>query len=154
MKTERLELAPMTAEEVFSLAESCGDAELAEAYREMGDGVLKYPDQALWYTAWRIVLNKTGETVGDLCFKGLPDSGRPEIGYGILPEWEGRGYATEAVRAACSWTLSQPGVVSVEAKTEPENAASQRVLKKAGFYPLGRNGEEGPCFRLEKEERK
>lgn len=153
MKTERLELAPMTAEEVFALAESCGDAELAEAYREMGDGVLKYPDQALWYTAWRIVLNKTGETVGDLCFKGLPDSGRPEIGYGILPEWEGRGYATEAVRAACSWTLSQP-VVSVEAKTEPENAASQRVLKKAGFYPLGRNGEEGPCFRLEKEERK
>ena len=92
MKTERLELTPMTA----------------EAYREMGDGVLKYPDQALWYTAWRIVLNKTGETVGDLCFKGLPDSGRPEIGYGILPEWEGKGYATEAVRAACSWTLSQP----------------------------------------------
>ena len=105
MKTERLELTPMTAEEVFALAESCGDAELAEAYREMGDGVLKYPDQALWYTAWRIVLNKTGETVEDLCFKGLPDSGRPEIGYGILPEWEGKGYATEAVRAACSWTL-------------------------------------------------
>lgn len=144
----------MTAEEVFALAESCGDAELAEAYREMGDGVLKYPDQALWYTAWRIVLNKTGKTVGDLCFKGLPDSGRPEIGYGILPEWEGKGYATEAVRAACSWTLSQPGVVSVEAKTEPENAASRRVLKKAGVYPLGRNGEEGPCFRLEKEKRK
>lgn len=151
MKTERLELTPMTAEEVFALAESCGDAELAEAYREMGDGVLKYPDQALWYTAWRIVLNKTGETVGDLCFKGLPDSGRPEIGYGIL---EGKGYVTEAVRAACSWTLFRPGVVSVEAKTEPENAASRRVLKKAGVYPLGRNGEEGPCFRLEKEERK
>lgn len=91
MKTERLELAPMTAEEVFALAESCGDAELAKAYREMGDGVLKYPDQALWYTAWRIVLNKTGKTVGDLCFKGLPDFGRPEIGYGILPEWEGKG---------------------------------------------------------------
>ena len=144
----------MTAEEVFALAESCGDAELAEAYREMGDGVLKYPDQALWYTAWRIVLNKTGETVGNLCFKGLPDSGRPEIGYGILPEWEEKGYATEAVRAACSWTLSQPGAVSVEAKTEPENAASRRVLKKVGVYPLGRNGEEGPCFRLEKEERK
>lgn len=70
MKTERLELAPMTAEEVFALAESCGDAELAEAYREMGDGVLKYPDQALWYTAWRIVLNKTGKTVGGSLLQG------------------------------------------------------------------------------------
>ena len=116
--------------------------------------MLKYPDQALWYTVWRIVLNKAGETVGDLCFKGLPDSGRPEIGYGILPEWEGKGYATEALRAACSWTLFQPGAVSVKAKTEPENAASRRVLKKAGVYPLGRNREEGTCFRLEKEERK
>lgn len=40
MNTERLELVPMTAEEVFALAESCGDAELAEAYREMGTGCL------------------------------------------------------------------------------------------------------------------
>lgn len=38
MNTERLELAPMTAEEVFALAESCGDAELAEAYRDGGRG--------------------------------------------------------------------------------------------------------------------
>ena len=125
MKTERLELVPMAVEEVLALAESCGDPELSGAYREMAAGAAAHPEQALWYTAWKILRQDTGEMAGDLCFKGLPDSGRPEIGYGTLPEWEGKGYATEAARAACSWTLFQPGVVSVEAKTEPENAASR-----------------------------
>ena len=48
-----------------------------------------------------------------------------EVGFAIGRKWWDKGYATEAVRAACSWTLSQPGAASVEAKTEPENAASR-----------------------------
>lgn len=152
MKTERLELVPMAVEEVLALAESCGDPELSGAYREMAAGAAAHPEQALWYTAWKIFRQDAGEMAGDLCFKGLPDSGRPEIGYGLLPEHQGKGYATEAVKAACGWAFSQEGVRAVEAETEPGNRASQRVLLKVGFRPLGIDGEEGPRFRLEKED--
>ena len=64
--------------------------------------------------------------------------------------FRGRGFATEAVRALCQWALSRPGVQAVEAETEPGNAASQHVLQKNGFLPMGILGAEGPRFALEK----
>ena len=78
----------------------------------------------------------------------VPERFRPEIGYGVLKECEGQGYATEAVRAACRWAFSQPGVHAVEAETGPGNAASQAVLHKVGFVPAGTMGKEGPRFIL------
>ena len=83
------------------------------------------------------------------CFKGLPADGCPEIGYGILEPFWGRGYATEIVRAACLWALTRDDVNAVLAETAPDNAASQRVLAKIGFVPTGEMGEEGPRYRLE-----
>ncbi len=87
--------------------------------------------------------------VGDLCFKGLPESGRPEIGYGLEACYWGCSYATEAAGAQCVWALPQPGVSAVEAETAPDNLASQRVLEKLAFVPMGVMGEEGPRFVLE-----
>ena len=69
-----------------------------------------------------------------------------EIGYGILEEYQSQGYATEAVGAAANWALKQSNVTRVEAETEPDNRASQRVLEKCGFLPSGTFGEEGPRF--------
>ena len=90
----------------------------------------------------------TGELVGDLCFKG--PSAQPEIGYGMIEAFWGRGYATESAGAMCRWALAQPGVTAVEAETAPDNAASIRVLAKLGFQPTGTLGEEGPRFLLKK----
>lgn len=147
--TPRLVIEPMTESELLALIESCriSDPELSEAYTDMLSGCRAHPEQRLWYTAWRIAL-PGGTMAGDLCFKGLPESGRPEIGYGIIAEFQGRGYATEAVGAACKWALAHPGVTAVEAETAPGNAASRRVLKKLGFVPTGVMGEEGPRFEL------
>jgi len=52
----------------------------------------------------------------------------------------------EAVKAAVDWALMQDGVLRVEAETEPDNTASQRVLAKCGFVPNGIMGEEGPRY--------
>lgn len=77
---------------------------------------------------------------------GKGPSQAPEIGYGILEDHQGQGYATEAVDAAVRWALNQPSVHRVEAETEPENRASRRVLEKCAFLPTGTVGEEGPRF--------
>ena len=84
--------------------------------------------------------------MGNLSFKGFNDDGSVEIGYGIDEAYQGQGYATEAVNAAVMWALQQPGVTRVDAETESDNKASQRVLEKCEFIPLGIDGEEGPRF--------
>ena len=149
--TERLFLIPLHPDEMRALIAHTTDPETVEAYHEMLTLSQAHPEQRVWYTAWGIYLNAAGDFVGDLCFKGLPESGRPEIGYGILEKYWNHGYTTEAVRAACQWALAQPGVKAVEAETDPANAASQAVLRKVGFAPTGTIGEEGPRFILHRD---
>ena len=145
LDTVRLTVYTASYDEMRKMIDEEPDGTLREAYLEMLQGTLDHPDQAEWYTVWIIEL-KDKTMAGALCFKGLNEDGSAEIGYGILPEHQGRGYATEAVGAAVSWALDQPGVTRVEAETEPGNTASQRVLEKCGFVPTGTAGEEGPRF--------
>ena len=147
LETARLRLSPAGREQMEAAVRNAPEPELKKAYTEMLQGCLAHPDQWAWYAMWNIEL-PCGTPVGDLCFKGLGADGVAEIGYGILEQYQGRGYATEAVGAAVKWALMQPGVTAVEAETEPANAASQRVLAKCGFVPNGKTGEEGPRFTL------
>ena len=118
------------------------DDDLKAAYKEMLDGCLNNPDQWEWYALWMIEL-KDGSHIGELCFKGLDSNGIAEIGYGISKEYRNNGYAVEAVKAVLKWAFDNPGVIAVEAETDPENAASKRVLEKCGFTFNGEMGEEG-----------
>ena len=145
IETQRLRLRITDQPEMACLIAAEPDEEMRRAYTEMLDGCLSHPDQWPWYAVWMIEL-PDGTRVGDLCFKGLPPTGAVEIGYGILDEFQCRGYATEAVTAAVAWAQRQPGVRCVEAETEPTNAASQRVLAKCGFVANGQIGAEGPRF--------
>lgn len=81
--------------------------------------------------------------VGSGGFMSKPRGGQVEIGYGTLAQFQGWGYATEAVSALAQWALSQPEVSVVVADALPENAASVRVLQKAGFTEAGPGAEEG-----------
>ena len=119
--------------------------ELKSAYTEMLEGCLRNPAQWEWYAMWMIE-RKEGTHVGDFCFKGLNADGVVEIGYGILEAYQGRGYASEAVRGAAAWALRHPEVTAVEAETDADNGASKRVLEKCGFLPNGKIGLEGPRF--------
>ena len=145
ISTARLNIEAASDDEMRLLIEKQTSEEMKAAYGEMLAGCLANPEQRQWYAVWFLRL-KTGETIGDYCFKGLLPDGNAEIGYGLEPEYWGKGYATEAVIAAVDWALKQPSVKRIEAETEPGNIASQRVLEKAGFIPTGTNGEEGPRF--------
>lgn len=96
LQTERLSLRPMSDAELQTLMEAVRprDAELADAYNDMLRGSREHPQARLWYTAWGAYRKVTGELVGDLCFKG--PSAQPEIGYGMIEAFWGRGYATES----------------------------------------------------------
>lgn len=150
LETDRLIIKPMTLEELAKLVVIYGKIvpELSKAYQEMLDGCQQHAQDYIWYTAWKMCLKQNGQQVGDAGFKGPAQNGVVEIGYGINEQYQGQGYATEGIKAVCQWALAQADVQAVEAETEPNNKASQNVLKKLGFVATGKNGTEGPRFIL------
>jgi RimJ/RimL family protein N-acetyltransferase len=55
------------------------------------------------------------------------------LGYWLLREARGRGFASRAVALVVEWALAQPAVAELEAFVEPWNAESIRVAERAGF---------------------
>ena len=145
LETRRLRIRIASQEEMTEFIEKETDDVLKTAYQEMLQGCMEHPEQWEWYAIWMIE-SKDGEHIGDLSFKGLGPDGAVEIGYGISEAYQCNGFAAEAVDAAVKWALRQPGIRCVEAETDPDNRASQRVLEKCGFLPTGVIGEEGPRF--------
>ena len=89
----------------------------------------------------QVVERASGLVVGGIGYFGPPHGGEVEIGYGIVPSRQGRGYATEALRAMITMAWADSRVRAVVAGTAPGNVASQRVLGKAGFRQVAATGE-------------
>jgi len=56
-----------------------------------------------------------------------------EIGYILVPSERGKGYGSEAVKIIVDYLFLSRELVRVQAITDVDNFASQRVLEKAGF---------------------
>lgn len=82
---------------------------------------------------YRMSLLADGRAVGGVGFKGQPEAGCIEIGYGLAPSARGHGYAAEAVGAVLR-VAADHGLSKVMADTTLENTASQRTLIRAGFH--------------------
>lgn len=84
--------------------------------------------------------------LGSIGFFGPPQAAadgvlEAEVGYGLVAEARGWGFATEALRALLAET-DRAGV-RVRASVEPTNTASIRVLAKCGFTELRGSNEDG-----------
>lgn len=105
-----------------------------------------------WRHGFFVVHREGGSIIGSAGFKGPPDStGIVELAYGIVPSFQGRGYATEAA-AMVDFAFASGQVRLVRAHTLPEPNASPRVLLKCGFRHVGTvvDPEDGPVCRWER----
>ena len=84
---------------------------------------------------WMLRDRETDAIIGRAVLRHLEIEGVDEVetGYGLLPQYWGRGLATEIARACVQVGRSRLGLGSIVAITLPVNAASQRVLRKAGM---------------------
>ena len=89
---------------------------------------------------YRITRLADGRAVGGIGFKGQPDGGCVEIGYGLASSARGHGYAAEAVIALLT-VAADHGLSRVIAHTTLDNIASQRTLIRAGFHILSTDAE-------------
>ncbi len=65
------------------------------------------------------------------------EDGTAELGYRVAQEVAGRGVATATVRELCQLAATRHSLRTLRAATSLANAASQKVLTKAGFVPAG-----------------
>ena len=105
-----------------------------------------------WRHGFFVVDREHRAIIGTAGFKGPPDAdGMVEIAYGIVPSFEGRGYATEAAMALVRFARETADVTLIRAHTLPEANASTRVLTKCGFRHTGGviDPEDGAVWRWE-----
>ncbi|MER6832519.1 GNAT family N-acetyltransferase [Streptomyces cellulosae] len=148
LRSERLGLEGVTPAVAASLALAddggftwAGGAPADGTRVGAGIGVTQYEEGA-YHPEWGmyvLVRREDDRAVGAMGFHGAPVDGRVEIGYDLVVEARGNGYATEALRTLSAWALAQDAVHTVVAVVEETNVASQKVVTRAGFTEVSRH---------------
>lgn len=153
LRSERLDLEGLTPASAADLGAG-GDGGFAWAGSAPAEGtrvgagmmVKQYEEGEFRpeWTAYVLVRREDDLAVGAMGFHSAPDEdGRVEVGYDLVEDARGHGYATEALRTLSAWALAQDGVRTVTAVIDHDNAASQGVVTRAGFTRVGEDGAKG-----------
>ena len=91
-----------------------------------------------WYGIRRATADVPATLILSAGYLGPPAAdGIVEIGYSVVPEWRGHGYAAEAVSALLRWAFNHQSVRRVVAHAADANTVSQGVLTRCGFTCVG-----------------
>ncbi|MCC6558779.1 MAG: GNAT family N-acetyltransferase [Polyangiaceae bacterium] len=97
-----------------------------------------------WYAVRRAAGGEGALLVASGGYFGPPSAdGTVEIGYSVVPEARGQGYATEVAGALTERALAWSGVERVVAEAHESNAGSVKVLSRCGFQRVGPGREAG-----------
>lgn len=94
------------------------------------------------YGLWALALRSDGSFIGFTGLNPMPDgvpgAGGVEVGWRLAREHWGRGYATEAARAAVAFGFETVGLTRIDSITAVLNEPSQRVMQRLGMQPAER----------------
>ena len=100
-----------------------------------------------WYAVQRPGTHQPSIIVGAGGYFGPPsEDGEAEIGFSVMPSWQGRGFATEIAGALIQNAFRDRRVQRVVAHTTAANPASRRVLEKCGFAYVARDEDAGNLY--------
>jgi RimJ/RimL family protein N-acetyltransferase len=102
--------------------------------REIEEMAGRVPGEPGGWVQLTVEEGRGGLLVGDVGLSLADDEpGVIKVGYTIAPEFQGRGYGTEAVRALVAYALDTLGADVVRAYADAENVPSIRVAEKVGM---------------------
>ena len=110
----------------------------------------------LGFGYWVVREKASGRFVGEVGFADFrrdmtpPMGDAPEAGWVLAPWSHGKGFATEAVRAALAWRDGEIHAGRTRCIIGPENLASIRVAEKCGFREIARCVYMGPVVLFER----
>jgi RimJ/RimL family protein N-acetyltransferase len=140
IETERLRLRPLTTADVDAFVALHQDERVNRfvgAYTHRQALTRLSAIERQWATRGHglcaVELRSTGEFLGRCGLQYWRQFDEVEAGWTLRAEAWGRGYATEAARAAVEWGFERLGLTSVTAMIRPGNTASERVAERLGF---------------------
>lgn len=109
--------------------------DLTDALRDIIPQMQRMMADERWL--WVIIEPASATVIGDIGFHGpVTGSQTVELGYLILPEYQGHGYATEAAEAMIVWAAGRPDVERVIVRIAHHNIRSLRVAAKLGMREI------------------
>jgi len=147
LTTSRLTLRPHTRDDFLESYAMWSDPEVIRyiggkpfTREEVWARLLRYAGHwaMLNYGYWVVREKQSGRFLGEVGFADYhreiePSLMAPEVGWALDPAVHGRGYATEAVRAALEWADKQWPDGETACIVAPENLPSLRVAHKCGY---------------------
>ncbi|MBD2020963.1 GNAT family N-acetyltransferase [Leptolyngbya sp. FACHB-36] len=82
---------------------------------------------------WCVFLQETTDLIGFAGFSDVEESEQLQMLYGLHPDYWGRGFATEAVKAIVRYAFEAQRLQQIVANTDVANLASANVVQRAGF---------------------
>lgn len=109
----------------------CGSAQDGHAEARVEELVSQWERHGFGW--WVARDPESGHFIGRGGLRPVIVDGAPEVevGFGLLPEFWGRGYATEIARVSIAQGFVRLGLPDVVSLTQPGNRASRRVMEKA-----------------------
>jgi len=144
LETERLLLRRVTADDVNEIMELRSNPETMKFIPrplvtdiEQAMEHFKMIDEKIENNTginWAITLKGNPKLIGIIGHYRIQlENHRCEIGYMILPQYNGQGIVTEAIKVVLEYGFEELNMHSIEAVIDPDNVASERVLQKNGF---------------------
>ena len=108
-----------------------------EFFEKFTDGIsAMLAEQDAGVGAYYVLVGEDGSALGRFNLYRIAD-GAGELGYRVAEHVAGRGVATANVRELCRRAAEEHGLRTLRAETNHENIASKKVLRRAGFVPVG-----------------
>jgi RimJ/RimL family protein N-acetyltransferase len=147
LETERLNMRPIVAEDAKTWQAFIDNDEAMEFMRTFYPPEIKYP-ALYWigfalnryfegrYGMMALIDKQTGAMVGQcgLLAQVVDDLPELEVGYHILPQYWGKGYAPEAAKFFINYAFENNLADSIISVIDVGNVKSQRVAEKNGLF--------------------
>ncbi len=144
LNTDRLTLRQLSTTDAPSIFELRSDSEInkyldREPSKTIDDAVgfiqkiaeMVNQGESLY---WVVTLTESGAFVGTIGLFGFSDAQNTcEIGYELLPRFQGRGIMGEAVEKVLEYATKGLNMQKIEAFTHKDNQNSTRLLTRLGF---------------------
>lgn len=82
---------------------------------------------------WAMFLKEDQQYAGSFAIIPVEQSDQLQLGYALLKQNWGKGYASESVKGGIEYAFGHLGLTEIAGITYPQNVASQKVLLKNGF---------------------
>lgn len=91
---------------------------------------------------WAIALKEADKLIGTICLYDFSDdNAKAEIGYELLPPFQGKGIMQEAISPVLDFATQQLGLRSIDAYTHAENVRSTKLLEQYNFQHTDTDGD-------------